>query len=144
MNLRVTTQPAHRCVVFTSNTALVLSNPGNLDDLAKYPNVVIDPDLSKVLGIPNTFWKLDNGKIVPMNEEEQQRRLEHIERVGVDTVVRPRRDFNVVVEKEKPQVVTERFVMEREVFPKDILKKFYFAQMGFCVFQLLYLWMLKH
>ena len=58
-------------VVFTPNNARVLVNadPGN------YPDALVNPDLSAVRAEPPHFWKLKDGKIVPMNRFEKRARL---------------------------------------------------------------------
>lgn len=73
-------------VIFTPNNARIIRNPSAeaLESFVKWPNVVIDPDLSKVEGLPPHFWKLVDGEIVPLDAAEQTARQNHIEKFGVD------------------------------------------------------------
>jgi hypothetical protein len=83
----------NKVVIFTKNNARVLTNPKNLDHYVGHPAALINPDLSLVAGEPPHFWKLDNGKIVPMTRPEKLERLEHHRQHGVDNdigFVRPR------------------------------------------------------
>lgn len=77
----------NRLVVFTTNNARLLNQPNNRE-IATYKNAVLDPDLSKVKGIPPHFWKRDGNVIVPMNDLEQRMRRLDIEKNGVDNEVR--------------------------------------------------------
>lgn len=70
-------------VVFTENNARILKNPSNFEDLKTLKNVLVDPKLDEVSGLPPHFWKLQEGRIVAMNADEQKTRLEHIEQNGL-------------------------------------------------------------
>lgn len=74
--------------VFTTNTVRLLTNPPNLSDMAKWPNAVVDPDLSRINGLPPHFWRLDEGDIVPMTPIEIRYRKKLITANGMDNVVR--------------------------------------------------------
>ncbi len=61
-------------VIFTENNARILKGkPSNITS-----NMVVNPDLKKVKGIPPHFWKLENNSIIPMNEVEKNARLIHL------------------------------------------------------------------
>ena len=77
-----------KLVIFTSNNARILIN----GDPAEYPGALLNPDLSAVKGIAPHFWKLEDGKIVPMSGEEQSARLKDHEERGVDNNVNPIRE----------------------------------------------------
>jgi hypothetical protein len=73
-----------KVIVFTSNNAGILTNP----DMRPYvgrPNVLIDPDLSKVQGIAPHYWKLSNGNVVPLSPPEKLLRDRHIRLFGLDS-----------------------------------------------------------
>lgn len=61
-------------VVFTELGARVIKNPTNEADFVNNPNVVKDPNLTHMSGIPPHFWKLENGTIVAMDENERHMR----------------------------------------------------------------------
>jgi len=75
-------------VVFTSNNARILVNPPNVDEFLGKPNAFINPDLSEVIGTPPHFWKVVDGKIVPMSRPEKLARLKLHAANGVDNRVR--------------------------------------------------------
>lgn len=56
-------------VVFNKYGARIIVNPGNAYKNAK--DVVLNPDLSLVKGVPPHYWKLEDGKIVPKNKLER-------------------------------------------------------------------------
>lgn len=64
----------HKIVLFMKDAARVIVT----DDPRPYlgvPNVAIDPDLKGVAGHPPHYWRLDDeGKIVPITNEEKIRR----------------------------------------------------------------------
>lgn len=60
-----------RVIVFTENGARILKNPANFEELSHAENVVINPDLKELEGIPPHLWKLQNGKIAAMSQAEQ-------------------------------------------------------------------------
>jgi hypothetical protein len=75
-------------VVFTKNNARVLKNPKNLIEILKRNTCLIDPDLSKVSGMPPHYWKLFKGKtIISMNGKEMRARDADISKVGADNFV---------------------------------------------------------
>lgn len=71
-------------VVFTKNNCRVLYNPPNLEDLKSQPNVAVNPDLSKVIGVAPHFWKLVQGQIVPMSDSEMAHTESSHKTIGVD------------------------------------------------------------
>lgn len=66
-------------VLFVANTARILVNPES--DYTGVVNAVINPSLTAVKGIPPHFWKLVEGKILPMDETERKERLKSIVRL---------------------------------------------------------------
>lgn len=75
-------------VVFTTNTARLLTNPPNLSDMTKWPNAVIEPNLSQVQGLLPQFWRILDGDIVPMSPMEIRYRKKLITANGMDNIVR--------------------------------------------------------
>lgn len=73
-------------VVFTSNNARIFRNltDEQASKMISWPNCVVDPDLSKVLGISPHFWFLKDNQIIPMNDTQMQARLWNISMYGVD------------------------------------------------------------
>jgi len=69
-----------KAVYFTKTNARILSNDA-IDDRIK--NLVINPDLSSVAGVPPHHWVLKEGKIAPMNKEEIAQREMLIHECGV-------------------------------------------------------------
>ena len=69
-----------KLVIFTTNNARILVGA----DPADYPGALVNPDLSAVKGIAPHFWKLADGRIVPMSASEKQARLAEHAAHGVD------------------------------------------------------------
>lgn len=67
-------------VVFTPNNARIYY--GSPDDFLGHPSFAVDPDLSKVRGLPPHCWKLVGGEIVPLSPDEMTAREAHIEKHG--------------------------------------------------------------
>lgn len=78
-------------VIFTPTNARVVKNPTDeeYDFISAWPNAIIDPDMSRVDGVPPHFWKLDRGYVVPMNDAERNYRLDQIKKYGVDNRLEP-------------------------------------------------------
>lgn len=53
-------------VVFTSNNARILTVE-DTSQYEKWPNAVINPDMSKVRNLPPHYWRLHKGQILPMD-----------------------------------------------------------------------------
>lgn len=77
-------------VVFTTNNARIIKDHPDMEKILATRDCVIDPDLEAVRGIAPHFWKLVDGKVLPMNEREQKARLAHHEAHGVDNDVSPK------------------------------------------------------
>lgn len=73
-----------RVVVFTKNNARVLINPPHLGALKKRHNVLINPDLTRVLGCPPHLWKIVKGEIWPMGHAERLARERVLELTEAD------------------------------------------------------------
>src|SRR5574343_295047 len=79
----------NRCVVFTTNSALILNNPWDWEKIKHYANVIQKPDLSRVVKVPPRYWKIEDGVIMQMAEDERMKRDQDIEFAGrVDKAVR--------------------------------------------------------
>lgn len=58
-------------VIFSKERgAKLLVNPDNLEELSKREDVLINPDLREVRGLPLCFWAKRGGEVWPMNSEE--------------------------------------------------------------------------
>lgn len=57
-----------KAVVFYPEGAKILTNPPNLEDLKAKYLVVVNPDMTKVLGIPPHRWRYEGGTLVPKAE----------------------------------------------------------------------------
>lgn len=69
-----------RALFFTETNAVVIKE----DDIdSNIKNLVINPDLSFVRGVPPQHWKFQDGKIVPMNKEEKGHRENLINEIGI-------------------------------------------------------------
>ena len=75
-------------VVFTTNTVRLVRDPPNLSDMTKWPNAVVNPDLSNVQGLLPQFWHLEGGEIVPMSPHEMRYRKKIITANGMDNAIR--------------------------------------------------------
>lgn len=74
--------------VFLDNNAKILKNPEKFEEMLSWPNVVPDPDLTKVIGHPPHFWKFHDGEVVPLEGDERIERLKHISDHGADNTIR--------------------------------------------------------
>lgn len=70
-------------VIFTENNARILRNPIELESLRAMDNTVINPDLTKLTGIPPHLWKQSGDQIVPLTSKEIPKRINHIDRNGL-------------------------------------------------------------
>lgn len=61
-------------VVFTNNNARIIVG-GGMGVVGSSDRVVSNPDLSAVRGIPPHLWKLEDGRVIPMNADERKKRL---------------------------------------------------------------------
>jgi hypothetical protein len=55
------------------NRVIEFLQSGNTPDYENLPNALINPDISAVSGVLQKYWKVESGKIVPMNSIEQRR-----------------------------------------------------------------------
>lgn len=101
-------------VMFTDNNARVLRNPINLEYLKTLDNVLVNPNLSKVTGIPPHLWAKEGDSIRAMSEEESIERHKHHEVHGVLNDIH------------KP-FVPEQVIVERVVVQEPIKSKIYQA-----------------
>ena len=69
-------------VVFTENNARIITEPEDLSIYSSMPNALINPDLSSVVRVPPHLWKIDNGKIAPIEGKAKVTREDHIESYG--------------------------------------------------------------
>lgn len=73
----------NKIVIFTTNNARIVIS----DDVKKYKtmtNALINPDLSKVAGVPTHHWKLSGGKVAEMSRPEKVARDLQIQLNGID------------------------------------------------------------
>lgn len=68
----------NKVFLFTDTTCIELTNPANLSDYKNGKHCVINPDLSLVNGVERQFWKLENHKILPMEQSERNERKKYI------------------------------------------------------------------
>lgn len=61
----------NRVVIFSNGIPRILTGI-NPSDYLGVSNVVINPDLSKLIGIPPHHWKLSDGQIVEMSDAEKK------------------------------------------------------------------------
>lgn len=80
----------HTVVVFTRNNARILNGieTSSLEQFKDWKNVVVDPDLSTVNGTPPHLWKIFDGIIIPLSNEEQRERLIDINKRGLDNEIK--------------------------------------------------------
>lgn len=60
--------PKMRVYLFDKDGARYLCNPPNVDELKQQSNVVVNPNLEKVLGLAPHLWALKNGEVVPADQ----------------------------------------------------------------------------
>lgn len=60
-------------VVFSDSNARVIYGIAK-DALVGAKNIVTNPDLSAVKGLPPHYWKLSDGKVVSMSDDEKRAR----------------------------------------------------------------------
>lgn len=99
-------------VLFTDNNARILRNPINLDYLKTLDNVLINPDLSKVAGIPPHFWVKEGDSVRAMTTLEKVERAEHHEVNGV---------ANEIHKKSEPEQIIIEKIVER-IIPQEFQK----------------------
>jgi hypothetical protein len=68
-------------VTFSKTNSFILKEPNFIPE-----NSLIEPDLSRVKGVPSHFWKIKDGHVIPMTRPEKLKRLEEINKHGLDTV----------------------------------------------------------
>jgi hypothetical protein len=71
-----------RVVLFTPNNARILKGP-DAAPFKGHPDALVNPDMSKVYGIPPHHWKRRGSEIVPMDLAEREERDRVIARFGV-------------------------------------------------------------
>lgn len=74
-------------VVFTKNNARVLKNPPNAEKYYNMENAIVNPDLSKVKGIPTHLWEKNGNGIIPIYGLKREARLHDIEKNGIDNKI---------------------------------------------------------
>lgn len=63
--------PKDNVYFFSEEGCRSATNPGNISEYFHKPNVAVNPDLSRVVGVPREFWKLEDGVVLPMNQAER-------------------------------------------------------------------------
>jgi hypothetical protein len=89
-----------KVIVFTTNNArFVEVHPKDIVAFQQsHPGCVVNPDLSKLMGVRPHHWKVVDGKIVEMEDHEKEAVREHHEKHGVDNNIHG----NFVLKKETP------------------------------------------
>lgn len=85
-----------KIIVFTTNNAIRMTNPHNFEEMALWPNAIVNPDLSALAGTPPHLWKKVGEEVQLLDELERLLRTRDIETHGADNVVR-----RIDAEKEK-------------------------------------------
>ena len=112
-------------VIFTENNARIYKGKPERSS----ENILVNPDLSRVKGIPPHLWKRVGNEIHPMSDDESLSRLKHIDNFGVS---------NAEAEPYKPKIHTmyvNRFIYK----PMTILNKLALFAAGFMVASLMWL-----
>lgn len=77
-------------VLFIDYNARIIVNPKDLEEYRKLPNAVVNPDLSRVKGVPPHLWRLTKSKnIVPISGREAQERESLIRKHGIQKFTPP-------------------------------------------------------
>lgn len=77
-------------VLFLDYNARIIVNPQNLEEYRKLPNAVVNPDLSRVQGVPPHLWRLSRSKnIMPITGRQAQEREANIRKHGIDKFIPP-------------------------------------------------------
>lgn len=76
-------------VVFFERTARIYFHPNEVEELAKLPSAVKNPDLSRVRGVPPHLWALVKGKIVPIRGKAASLREAEIRKRGAGDTTHP-------------------------------------------------------
>lgn len=114
-------------VVFVKNNARIIKDPAVIAQLGEQHQFVLNPNLSKVIGVPPHLWKLADGKIVPMSDAEQIERTIAIQQEGIDNrvlgliatpvvAIEVKRDKFKVQPKEQPKVVIQESFFQKHKF----------------------------
>lgn len=76
-----------------SDKPRILINPANLEELKENPLAIINPDLSKVKGIPSQYWRLEGDEIIAAEIKD---------RAKIDFEIHSKKSVkNIVIENEK-------------------------------------------
>lgn len=115
-------------VVFTRNNARIYYTD-DVTRLHNLSNLIINPDLSYVDGTPPHFWKMDQGCLVPMNDQEKHQRILDIETTGIDNdpsqkekVLAYEQKRHEEIEQEKISKQEEQKKIQSLVFYSGIIK----------------------
>lgn len=107
-----------RYLVFTTNSARIVADPPQAKEMLSWPNVIANPDLTRVDGVLPQFWKLEDELVIPMNGMEIRYRKKLIERNGIDNAIRrlssdetriELKDYQVIRSLDKEAVMYKRF-----------------------------------
>lgn len=77
-----------KVVVFTPIGVRILTNPTDAE-LQRYTGLpqLVNPDQSPVAGLPLQYWKLENGKLASMTEDERSNRDELLKLINKNLVL---------------------------------------------------------
>lgn len=95
----------HKIIVFGGDIPRIITT----DDVSKYdpnPNTVVDPDLGLVKNLAVEFWKLKDGKVMPMERDEAAAKHWELHEKGV--IEKPRIDF--AKEREQQAITRSNFI----------------------------------
>lgn len=98
-------------VAFTANNARIIKTPELIEALVGLPGCYLQPDLRYVKGVPPQHWKVVDGNIVPMTEQEKLERDVDIALNGAlnDLVMLPTAELVI---PEEPQIAPSEPVVE--------------------------------
>lgn len=85
-------------VLFMDYNARIIVNPKDIEEYRKLPNALVNPDLSRVKGVPPHLWRLSkSGNVMPLVGRAAQEREALIKKHGINKFTPP-----VFPIKEKP------------------------------------------
>lgn len=88
MRLGLQANMKDRLLIFTQTGARLEKDPLVIEKYKGHPNTVLNPDLSKVVGLSPHFWKLDDGQVLPVPVEDRKARLAEVAKHGGPTAVK--------------------------------------------------------
>lgn len=100
-------------VIFTDNNARIIKNPPNLEYLKTLDNVLINPDMSGVVGIPPHLWAKEGDSIRVLTEEETiERHKSHVQHGIINEPVKAPVVEQIIVEHVVPQTFAKNKIYQ--------------------------------